>query len=56
MKDTAVIKCMSILGSVMIVCVMLAVDGVTATAAAAGVLATLTGVGGYAIATTKRQP
>jgi hypothetical protein len=45
---------MSIGGSVVLVCVMLVVDGMTATAAAAGLLATLTGVGGYAVATARK--
>lgn len=45
---------MSIGGSVVIVCVMLAVDGVTAQVAASGVLATLSGIGGAAIIAARK--
>jgi hypothetical protein len=55
MKDGSYIKCMSIGGSVVIVCVMLALDGMTAQIAASGVLAALTGVGGAAIVASRRQ-
>ena len=54
MKDAAMIKCVSIAGSVVIVCVMMAKDGLEATTAAAAVLASLTGLGGYAISETKK--
>jgi len=50
MKDGAMIKCVSIGGTVVIVCVMLATDGNIALAAAGTALAGLSGIGGYTIA------
>jgi hypothetical protein len=54
MKDAALIKIVSISGSVIIVCVMLAKDGNVALAAAATLLATLSGLGGAAIMASKK--
>ena len=54
MKDAGMIKCVSIGGSVVIVCVMLAVDGNIALAAAATLLATLSGLGGAAVVASRK--
>lgn len=54
MRDAAIVKVVSIAGSVVIVCVMLAKDGNVALAAAATLLATLSGLGGAAIMASKR--
>ena len=54
MKDAAAIKIASILASAAIVITMLAKDGDVALAAAGALLATLSGLGGYAISASRK--